>query len=164
MHHVERGDHIKLPRQSFRDVAFFETHPVWYPGFACIRCRASNGRSKVVVPHITRLRKGLGEFDDTAPSPASHVSHIATALEKRFHVRHGRDPLLQQQIFKPGGGESFQPVPHHVVIVRLRNTAPIAKRCDDSIEYVRERGQHLIHAANKKRAVLMREHRGVFSR
>ena len=70
-----------------------------------------------------------------ASASASHVSHVATAFEMRFHVRHGGDPLLQQQILKPCGREPFQAVPHHLVVLRLRNAAAIAKRTYNLVEY-----------------------------
>ena len=82
----------------------------------------------------------------------------------RFHVRHRGDPLLQQQILKPCGRESFQTVPHHVVVLRLRNAAAIAKRTYNLVEYSGLRWQHLIYATDKKRAVLVRENGGVLGR
>jgi hypothetical protein len=76
----------------------------------------------------------------------------------RLHVWHGGDPLLQQQILKPCGCESFQTIPHHVVVLRLRNAPAIAKRTYNLVEYSGLRWQHLIYTANKKWAVLLREH------
>jgi len=81
----------------------------------------------------------------------------------RFHISHCRDPLLQQQILKPRGCESFQAVPHLVVVLRLRNAAAIAKRTYNLVEYSGLRWQHLIYAANKKWAVLLRQYWRVFS-
>ena len=111
-----------------------------------------------------RSWKRLRELDQAASSSASDISQFATALEKRFHVGHRRDPLLQEQILKPRGRESFQTVPHHVGVLRLRNAASPAKRGQNSVEYTRERRQHLIHAADEKRAVLVGEHGGVLDR
>jgi hypothetical protein len=82
----------------------------------------------------------------------------------RFHVRHGGDPLLQQQILKPCGGKTFQTVPHHVVVLRLRNATAFAKSTYNLVEYSGLRWQHLIYAAYKEWAVLLRQHGGVFSR
>src|SRR5205823_7176389 len=78
MHHVERRDHIKLRRQPFRDIAFLETHPVRYARFARIHSRARNGRTKVVVAHVARPRKGLRQLDERMPASASDVCQIAT--------------------------------------------------------------------------------------
>ena len=105
----------------------------------------------------------MREFDNAASPPASDVSHVTTAFKMRFHVRHGGDPLLQQQILKPSGREPFQTVPHHVVVLRLRNATATAKRIYDLVENARERGKHPIHAADKEWAVLLRQHGGVFS-
>src|SRR5205807_5854758 len=83
------------------------------------------------------------------PASASHVCQIATPLEMRFHIRHGGNPLLQQQILKPCAGKPFQAVPHHVVVLRLRNATAIAKRSQNLVEYSSERRKHLIHAPDK---------------
>ena len=82
----------------------------------------------------------------------------------RLYVRHGGDPLLQQQILKPCGCEPFEAVPHHVVVLRLRNAATTAKRSQNLVKYSGLRWQHLIYAADEKRTVLLREHCGMFGR
>src|SRR4029077_4979186 len=100
-----------------------------------IRCRALNGRTKIVVAYVARTGKRLRQFDESAPPSTPPRSHIATAFEKRFHAGHRRDPMLQQQILKPRRGKTFQAVPHHIGVLRLRNAAPTAKRSQDSVKY-----------------------------
>src|SRR5437773_10335585 len=105
MYNVECRDHVKLRRQPFRDIAFFETHPICYACVARVRSGASDGRTKIIVASVARPRKRLRQFDEpTAPS-ASHVCDVAAALKMRFHLWHRGDPFLQQQILKPRTGE-----------------------------------------------------------
>ncbi|KAF5407004.1 MAG: hypothetical protein Udaeo2_29090 [Candidatus Udaeobacter sp.] len=130
MHHVERRDHIKLRRQSL-STSRSSKRTGLTRRLARIRRRASNGRTKVVVAHVTRPRKRLRSLIRRDPS-ASHVSQVTTRSRCAFTSGMARDPLLQQQILKPSGVNPSRPTSCRCIAIE--NATATAKRSQDLVE------------------------------
>src|SRR5205085_873444 len=77
---IKRGHHIVPAGQSFGRVCMADGNPLGQPGSADVFDRTINVGAVDVVADEARLRKGLSQFDQSAPAAAADVRDARAIL------------------------------------------------------------------------------------
>jgi hypothetical protein len=104
-----------------------------YPGRRGSGGCAGDVRGVGVITYEARGREGTGELNQGDPLAAADVGHLGALRELGLDVRHGGNPLRDQQVLEPTAGEAGHSVIHAVTEGTWWNTAASSKCLDELV-------------------------------